>query len=69
MSDTTDPEKDVKDTSKHQEVTAQSPAPSPKLDPHGFPLRPQPTDDPKGQKAIQSVSLCEPSLMLIPQIR
>ena len=40
-----------KGLSEHQDETIKSEAsPAPKLDPHGYPLRPQPTDDPKGIK-------------------
>ena len=41
-----DGEVDFKESSKHEETSVDV---VPKLDPHGFPLRPQPSDDPLGK--------------------
>ena len=41
-------EGDYKQDAKHAEGVDAYAAGSPKLDPHGFTLRPQPTDDPMG---------------------
>ena len=41
-----DCEVDFKESSKHEETFVDV---VPKLDPHGFPLRPQPSDDPLGK--------------------
>lgn len=62
-------EVDFKESSKHQETSVDV---VPKLDPHGFPLQPQPSDDPLGETSgIASllrpltvfvlISFCRPS--------
>ena len=40
---------DFKPFTKHEELATEDHTPSLKLDPHGFPLRPQPSDDPLGE--------------------
>ena len=54
MADEKDSEVDFKNTTKHDEAALSDSSVAPKLDPHGFPLRPQPSDDPLGIQ-IQSI--------------
>ena len=51
MSDS-DPEKDSKNGVQHEEHDPTTSGREAKLDPHGYPLRPQPSDDPMGTLLI-----------------
>ena len=64
-----DGEFDIKESFKHEETSVDV---VPKLDPHGFPLRPQPSDDPLGKTSgissllklltvFMLISFCRPS--------
>jgi hypothetical protein len=48
MADRKDLEVESKGSTKHNETASSDPSAALKLDPHGFPLRPQPSDDPLG---------------------
>ena len=53
MSESPDPERDLKESVNYQERNESSSPERPlKLDPHGFPLRPQPSDDSRGESFI-----------------
>ena len=48
MANMKDSEVEFKSSTKHDEAALSESSTAPKLDPHGFPLRPQPSDDPLG---------------------
>jgi hypothetical protein len=54
MAERKDVEVESKDSTKHNETALSDRGAALKLDPHGFPLRPQPSDDPLGTNKYQT---------------
>jgi hypothetical protein len=61
MADMEDLEVKSKASAGHDEIAVSSSNLAPKLDSHGFPLRPQPSDDPRGMETYQ-LQLCNNAL-------